>query len=142
MLQKIMSTQVNKRVAGVLFIVFFILAWVMAEGSAWYCRPYGTVNYRGEPAPDGLRVAAFINGTEFASCETKDGEYRLTIPRDDPQTAKKEGWADEDVINIQVGGYAAVPSFKAFAGEERINLYMPTLDVKLTTWGKIKALFR
>lgn len=137
-----MSTQGIKRVLGLLFVAALILAWVGAEGSAWFCRPYGTVNYRGEPAPDGLKVVAFINGTEFASCETKDGEYRLAIPRDDPQTAKKEGWADEDMINVQVGGYAALPNFKAFAGEERINLYMPTLDVKLTTWGKIKSLFR
>jgi hypothetical protein len=127
---------------GFLFIVTLILVWVVAEGSAWYCRPYGEVGYRGEPAPDGLKVAAFINGTEFASCETKDGEYRLAIPKDDPQTARKEGWADEDMINVQVGGYTAVPSFKAFPGEEQINLKIPTLDVKLTTWGKIKALFR
>jgi hypothetical protein len=137
-----MSAQGLKRTASIIFIIALVLAWVVAEGSAWFCRPYGSVNYRGEPAPDGLKVAAFINGTEFASCETKDGEYRLAIPRDDPQTARKEGWTDEDIINVQVGGYAAVPSFKAFAGEERINLYMPTLDVKLTTWGKIKALFR
>jgi hypothetical protein len=79
---------------------------------------------------------------ELASCETENGEYGLAIPRDDSATPEKEGWAEGDVVNITVGGFSAVPSFKAFEGKERINLYLPTLDVKLTTWGKIKALFR
>ena len=135
----------RRRIGHISFLLLLILVlcvWVAAEELAWYCRPYGTVNYRGELAPDGLKVVAFINGTELASCETENGEYSLAIPRDDSATPEKEGWAEGDVVNITVGGFSAVPSFKAFEGKERINLYLPTLDVKLTTWGKIKALFR
>jgi hypothetical protein len=137
-----MSAQGLKRAAIILSIVALVLAWVGAEGSAWFCRPYGTVNYRGEPAPNGLKVVAFIQNTPLDTCETQNGAYRLMIPKDDPETAEKEGWADGDIITVQVDGYTALPSFKAFEGEKQINLYLPTLDVKLTTWGKIKALFR
>lgn len=131
-----------EQVSFLLLFVFVVCGLAAADELAWYCRPYGTVNYRGDPAPDGLKVVALIDGTEFASCETKNGEYSLAIPKDDPATAKREGWAEEDLISIKVGGFSAVPSFKAFEGKERVNLYLPTLDVKLTTWGKIKALFR
>jgi hypothetical protein len=142
MRQEKLSAQGIKRVLGILFVAALILAWVVAEGSAWYCRPYGTVDYRGEPAPDGLKVVAYIQYTPLDTCETQNSAYRLMIPKDDPETAKKEGWADGDIITVQVDGYTALPSFKAFEGEKQINLYLPTLDVKLTTWGKIKALFR
>jgi hypothetical protein len=114
----------------------------MAQEFAWYCRPYGSINFRGEPAPDGLKVAAFIQDEEFASCETKNGQYELAIPQDDPVSSKKEGWAEGDMITIKVGGFSAVPSFPAFSGSQKKDLYIPSLDVKLTTWGKIKALFK
>jgi hypothetical protein len=127
-------------VVELFFLGFFALSW--AQESAWYCRPYGTVEYRGEPAPDGLKVVALIGDEEFDHGVTKGGEYVLLIPKDDPATTKKEGWAEEDVITIKVNGSSANPRFKAFAGTQKINLYVSTLDVKLTTWGKIKALFR
>ena len=122
----------------------FLLGGLTAaqEKSAWYCRPFGSINYRGDLAPDGLKVTAYIQGEEFASSQTKDGEYNLAIPKDDPVTSKKEGWAEEDIITIKVGGFSALPSFKAFSGSQRVDLSVPTLDVKLTTWGKIKALFK
>ncbi len=66
----------------------------------------------------------------------------MAIPKDDPATAKKEGWAEGDIITIKVGGYTALPSFKAFAGSQRRDLRVPTLGVELSTWGKIKALFK
>jgi hypothetical protein len=125
-----------------LFFVFLLCGLVVAQEFAWYCRPYGSINYRGEPAPDGLKVTAFIQEVDFASGETKDGQYELAIPQDDPVSDTKEGWAEGDMITIQVGGLSAVPSFKAFSGSQKKDLYIPTLDVNLTTWGKIKALFR
>jgi hypothetical protein len=114
----------------------------VAQESAWFCHPYGTIEYWGDVAPDGLKVVALIEGQEFVSCLTKDGEYSLLIPKDDPTTAKKEGWSEGDIISIEVNGFSANPRFRAFAGAQQINLYVSTLDVKLTTWGKIKALFR
>ncbi len=131
-----------KRISTLLFFIFFLWGLVAAQEFAWYCRPYGSINYRGDVAPNGLKVTALIKGEEFASSETENGEYSLAIPKDDPATAKKEGWAEGDIITIKVGGFSAVPSFKAFSGSKQINLYLPTLDVKLTTWGKIKALFK
>jgi len=125
-----------------LFLLLGFYALSVAQESAWYCHPWGTIEYRGDLAPDGLKVAAFIEGEEFASCLTKGGEYSLLIPKDDPVTAKKEGWSEEDVIAIKVNGFSASPIFDAFAGTKKINLYVSTLDVRLTTWGKIKALFR
>jgi hypothetical protein len=127
---------------GFLLVMALIGGWGSAGEQSWYCRPWGSVNYRGQPAPDGLKVVAFIQETAFDSCETKYGSYSLAIPKDDPETKEKEGWADGDLITVQVGGYTAIPSFAAFSGKQEINLYLPTLDVKLTTWGKIKGLFR
>jgi hypothetical protein len=132
----------NRLVLVCFICIFGSYALSVAQESAWFCRPYGTVNYRGDLAPDGFKVAAFIEGEEFASCLTKGGEYSLLIPKDDPATSKKEGWAEEDVITIKVNGFSANPRFKAFAGAQEINVDVSSLDVKLTTWGKIKALFR
>jgi len=132
----------NKLILACFICILAFYAFSEAQESAWFCRPYGTVKYRGDLASDGLKVVALIDGEEFASCLTKGGEYTLLIPKDDPATSKKEGWAEEDVITIKVNGFSANPRFKAFAGAQEINLDVSTLDVKLTTWGKIKALFR
>ena len=142
MLRGKLLDQKFRRISVFLFFVFHLWGLAAAQEFAWYCRPYGTINYRGDLAPDGLKVTALIGGEEFASSETKNGEYSLAIPKDDPATAKKEGWAEEDIITIKVGGFSAVPSFKAFSGTKEQDLRVPTLDVKPTTWGKIKALFK
>jgi hypothetical protein len=126
-----------------LVLVLVMSGWLWADEFSWYCHPSGTINYRGTLAPEGLSVSAIIDGTKFASgLTTAKGTYDLTIPQDDPNTAKKEGWAEGDTITIMVGDFAAVPRFAAFSGQKTIDLYLPSLDVKLTTWGKIKALFK
>ncbi|MCK4384909.1 MAG: hypothetical protein KAW16_04560 [candidate division Zixibacteria bacterium] len=132
----------NKLILAGFICILGLYALSVAQESAWFCRPYGTIEYRGDLAPDGFKVVAFIGGQEFASCLTKGGEYSLLIPKDDPVTQKKEGWTERDIITIKVNGFLANPSFEAFEGAQRKNLYVSTLDVKLTTWGKIKALFR
>ena len=129
----------------ILFGLVFVLglcAFPVAQESAWFCHPYGTVEYRGDLAPDGHKVVAFIGGQEFASCLTENGEYSLLIPKDDPVTPEKEGWAEGDIVAVKVNGFSANPRFKAFSGAQQINLYVSTLEVPPTTWGKIKALFR
>jgi hypothetical protein len=138
-------SQPMKKVKWILagWVLFFILGgWLLAQEFSWYCHPYGPINYRGAPPPDGIRVVAIIQGTEFDTCFTQDGQYDLTIPKDDPVSSHKEGWAEGDTITIRVGGYDAMPKFQAFSGTKKIDLYLPSLDVKLTTWGKIKALFK
>jgi hypothetical protein len=140
--KKLMNPKKKLIWAGFICILSFCSLSV-AQESAWFCHPYGAIEYWGDPAPDGLKVVAFIEGQEFASCLTKDGEYDLLIPKDDPVTSKKEGWSsEEDLITIKVSGFTANPKFKAFAGAQQMKLYVSTLDVPPTTWGKIKALFR
>ena len=116
--------------------------WVVAQEFAWYCHPYGSINYRGETAMDNSKVSAFINGVEIVTGLTQNGQYDLLIPKDDPSTSKKEGWTENDTITIKIDGFTTVPSFAAFSGTKKIDLFLPSLDVKLTTWGKIKALFK
>lgn len=133
----------NRLILAIFVCAFVFYALSGAQETAWFCQPYGTVEYRGDLAPGGSEVVAFIEGQKFASCLTnKDGEYNLLISKDDPVTPNKEGWAEEDIITIKVNGFSANPRFKAFAGAQKIDLSVSTLDVKLTTWGKIKALFR
>jgi hypothetical protein len=132
----------EKLIWACLILFLGLSTFSLAQESAWFCRPYGTIEYRGDLAPDELKVSAFIEEQEFASCLTKGGEYNLLIPKDDPATSKREGWSEGDIITVKVNGFLANPRFKAFAGAQKINLYVSTLDVKLTTWGKIKALFR
>jgi len=116
--------------------------WVVAQEFAWYCHPYGYINYRGETAQDNSKVSAFIGEEEIVTGLTQNGQYDLLIPKDDPSTSKKEGWSENDTITIKVDGFTTVPSFAAFSGTKKIDLFLPSLDVKLTTWGKIKALFK
>lgn len=106
------------------------------------CEPYGSVSVRDEPAADNLPVAACINNQEFARSLTLGGQYSLSIPKDDPDTDEKEGWADGDQIIIKVNGIEAHPSFAAQAGRIRVDVGVNALGVKLDTWGKIKALFK
>ncbi len=121
---------------------FLFSGWVVAQEFSWYCHPYGSINYRGESAPDNSEISAFIGGVEIATGSTKNGQYDLLIPKDDPSTSKKEGWSESDTITIKIDGFTTVPSFLAFSGTKKIDLFLPSLDVKLTTWGKIKALFK
>ncbi len=138
-----MSERKIKLISTGWVIVLLFCGWTAAQEFAWYCHPSGSISYRGAPAQEGLSVSAIIGEAEFGSgLTTAEGTYDLTIPQDDPNTTKKEGWADGDTITIMVGGFATVPRFAAFSGQKVIDLYLPSLDVKLTTWGKIKALFK
>ena len=106
------------------------------------CEPYGSISISGEPAADNLPVVAYISGQEFARCLTIGGQYSLFIPIDDADTPEKEGWADGDRIEISVNGTAASPSFYAQQGRIRQDIILTALNVRLDTWGKIKALFK
>jgi hypothetical protein len=140
--RRILHNSKNKLILIGFICILGFCAFSGAQESAWYCHPYGTVEYRGDLAPVGFKVVAFIEGEEFDSCRTQEGEYSLFISKDDPVTSKKEGWSEDDIITIKVNGFLANPRFKAFEGTKKIDLSVSTLDVKLTTWGKIKALFR
>ena len=109
------------------------------------CRPAGNLTYFGAPAPIGTRLQAKIEGVVVAETTvTVTGKYSLSIPPDDPQTTAHDGWNTDYVITVWVNSYEARPLFAAFEGSKEINLTVSaiSLDVKKSTWGKIKALFR
>lgn len=125
-------------VALLAIIVFAVSAYaVLGE-----CQPYGDVAYQGRTVQDGLEVEAFVGEIVVARSTTMGGGYSLAIPHDNPGTVEKDGWAMDDIITIRINGRTATPSFTAFAGSQRHNLEVTTLDVTLDTWGKIKALFQ
>jgi hypothetical protein len=109
------------------------------------CNPHGTLVYQGSPAPVGIRLEAKILDVVVAETTvTTSGHYAISIPPDDLQTAARDGWQDDDLITIWIDDYKAQPTFTAFEGSREIDLVVSSiaLDVRRSTWGKIKALFR
>ncbi len=106
------------------------------------CEPYGSVTIKGVPATDGMLVIAYVGDIELARGQTEGGQYSLYIDIDDLDTPQREGYQPGDVINLRVNGNPAGPAFEAFAGRQRRDIEVTTLDIQLETWGRIKALFR
>ena len=134
---------------GTLKIVAFGFLLVLVSSAVSYgqllgtaCEPYGSIAISGEPATGNLPVIGYINSQEVARCLTKDGQYYLSIPMDNPDTPEKEGWSSGDRIDVKVNGTLASPSFYAQAGRIRQDFAITALSIKLDTWGKIKALFK
>jgi hypothetical protein len=126
---------------------FFVVIFLFASAAAWQfsedCVLTGTVTYFGDSSASGLSIGAFIGDLKVASCQSEDGHYRLTIHPDDPATPSvKEGYVEGDPVVIKVNGYKA-GDFRASGGIHSRALFVSASDVSnLTTWGKIKALFR
>jgi len=109
------------------------------------CQLSGSVQYKGQPVPDGCEVKALIQGNEYARTKVKDGRYSLSIPADNPSTPEKEGWEQDEYITLKVEGYSGATIFEASANNLRpiVDINLTTMGVlNLTTWGKIKALFK
>jgi hypothetical protein len=109
------------------------------------CRPHGQFTYFDAPAPVGTRLEAKIGGQIVAdTVVTTAGQYAISIPPDNEQTTIKDGWATDDVITLWVGTHEAQQKFLAFEGSRPIDIVVSSmaLDVRRSTWGKIKALFR
>ncbi len=106
------------------------------------CEPYGSVTIKGVPATDGMLVIAYVGDIELARGQTEGGQYSLYIDIDDLDTPQREGYQPGDIINLRVNGNPAGPAFEAFAGRQRRDIEVTTLDIQLETWGRIKALFR
>ncbi|MDP2960913.1 MAG: hypothetical protein Q8N71_05760 [candidate division Zixibacteria bacterium] len=134
------------RLSGIGYIILFCIALnIDAFGQSVNspCQIYGIVNYKGHPVPDGCVVKASILGYEYASTKVKEGKYSLSIPADDPSTPNKEGWVDGEYIALQVINYSGVTLFEAPPDNPRVDVNLNTMGVlNLTTWGKIKALFK
>jgi hypothetical protein len=107
------------------------------------CQPSGIVKYKGTPVPDDCVVKALIQGTVYAQTKVVDGSYSLSIPADDPSTSGKEGWVENEYVTLKVEGYSGGTLFQAKSGNVPVDINLTTMGVlNLTTWGKIKALFK
>lgn len=104
----------------------------------------GTVVVRNRPASVGTRIEAYTSGTLLADTTVLTaGFYELRIPPDDPVTLDRDGWLEGDDIRFVVDGESAQPTMTASGGTHQLNLSVQFIsDVKRSTWGKIKALFR
>ncbi|MBD3170506.1 MAG: hypothetical protein GF307_13560 [candidate division Zixibacteria bacterium] len=132
----------NIKIILALLIALTFVSSSTADPLLGECQPYGDVLYNGEPVEDGLAVKVYIEEDCVAEGTTAGGGYSVIIPPDNPDTQQREGWATGDIVTIEIDGKVATPSFEAFMGSKRYNLRVATLDVKLDTWGKIKALFK
>ena len=108
------------------------------------CALHGSLLVRGKPAAIGARVEAFAGGVLLADTTVRTrGFYEILIPSDDPVTLEKDGWNLNDEITITANGEAAQPTIIAFEGSQSVDLKVQLVsDVRRSTWGKIKALFR
>ncbi|MBD3218441.1 MAG: hypothetical protein GF310_09210 [candidate division Zixibacteria bacterium] len=109
------------------------------------CELFGSLKINGNDAQAGSRIEAYIDGEKIVSTETiQQGQYSLTIPRYDPGNPDQKGYSSEsDVIVIKVDDREAEPTINPRPGQMKVDLEVKTsLNVKLTTWGKIKALFK
>ena len=133
------------RLGWIGYLALFCLALTIDAGGQTGdlpCQPSGSVQYKGQPVPDGCIVKAIIQGNECATTKVEDGKYSLSIP---PATPEKDGWEEGEYITLKVEGYSGATLFKTSANNLRpiVDINLTTMGVlNLTTWGKIKALFK
>lgn len=130
------------------WLIIFYLALgigVFVQSANFPCQPSGKVYYKGKLVPDGSKVMAYIQGVKYAETEVRGGAYSLSIPADDPSTTAKEGWEENDYVSLKVDGYSGATTFQVSSNKltPLIDINLTTMGVlNLTTWGKIKALFK
>lgn len=128
-------------IAVILGICLFSISYSQVEmGTA--CEPYGSATINGAPVQDNMIVIAYVGDTELARSTTSGGQYSLFIALDDANTPQRDGYRQGDIISIRINGNAATPPFEAFAGRQRRDIEVSPSEVRLETWGRIKALFR
>ena len=128
-------------------IIFYLTLGIGAfvHSANFPCQPWGKVYYKGKLVPDGRKVTAYIQGVKYDEKEVRGGAYSLSIPADDPSTSVKEGWEEGDNVSLKVEGYSGATTFKISSNDltPQIDINLTTMGVlNLTTWGKIKALFK
>jgi len=137
----------NKRIfyiASLLGLLLFA-SWLAASPFGDDCEVYGSIKIDGSPAPTGTELVAVIGTDEVARASVSEaGSYALTIHRADPLKPEVKGYqAEGDVVTVYVDGRKAEPSISVVVGRSKIDLAVKiSLEVKQTTWGKIKALFK
>ena len=131
--------------AVVLFVILVATTATRAFFFANVCLVTGTIQYHGHSAEKGLPIAAFIGEDKVSESQTRDnGVFELRIPEYDSSRPDIRGYrSPNDVIRVKLDGKTASPTFTPSNENLKIDLRVEsTLDVKLSTWGKIKALFK
>lgn len=142
------SKMFMKRAWIVAIMLFVFLVATTATRAFFFtsiCLVTGTIQYHGHSAEKGLPIAAFIGEDKVSESQTRDnGVFELRIPEYDPSKPDIKGYrSPNDVIQVKLDGRTARPTFTPSSENLKIDLRVEsTLDVKLSTWGKIKALFK
>jgi hypothetical protein len=109
------------------------------------CEAHGDIRVDGNPAPVGTELVAVIGADEVARTHVSlSGSYTLVIHAYNPENPDVKGYrSEDDVVTVYADGRKAEPSFNAKEGRTEVDLVVKTsLEVRQTTWGKIKALFK
>jgi hypothetical protein len=110
------------------------------------CEVRGALRVDGSPVTVGAELAAVIGTDEVArTVVSQAGLYALIVHRYDSTKPESRGYrSEDDMITVYVDGRKAEPSIRAESGQRNVDLVVKAtpLDVKQTTWGKIKALFK
>jgi hypothetical protein len=140
-----MFTKFARIVVVMLFVLLVVVPTTRAFFFANVCIVTGTIQYHGHSADKGLPIAAFIGDDKVSESQTSDnGTFELRIPEYDSSKPDIKGYRSPyDVISVKLDGKTARPTFTPSNENLKVDLRVEsTLDVKLSTWGKIKALFK
>jgi len=125
--------------------VGILLVLPLMADSANDCVVSGRLQISGQDAFPRILLEAYIGGEKIVSTTTTQiGQYEITIPKYDASNPQVKGYqSTSDVVTIKSNGNTAEPDFNPSPGALKKDLEVKTtLNVKLTTWGKIKALFK
>lgn len=108
------------------------------------CDLTGSISYQGKPAAVGTTLRAYAGSVLLADTTVRvTGYYAISIPPDNPSTPSLDGWVDGVDVTIHIDGRSAQPAIMPAGGPLHQDLSVPMIsDVRKSTWGKIKALFR
>jgi len=146
---KYVRSDMKKLIFQIIVVAVGVLA-LAAYTQAYFftniCIVTGTIQFHGKLADQGLSVAAYISQDKVAESLTGDnGSFELKIPEYDQTKPAIKGYkSPNDIIQVKLDGRNAKPTFSPASENLRIDLKVDqqSLDVKLSTWGKIKALFK
>jgi hypothetical protein len=129
----------------VLLGLILVIPQILSGDSSLDCIVSGSLKINGQDSYPGSHIEAYIDGDLICSATTThQGQYNITIPKYDSSQPGIKGYQFEsDVIQLKVDKNDAEPSFNPSPGPMKKDIEVKTtLNVKLTTWGKIKALFK
>lgn len=132
----------------ILLLLVAVLFAVQTANAYFFSSTFmvtGTITLQGHPVDRDQTVSAYIGEDKVAESKTREnGAFELQIPEYDPAKPEIKGFRTaEDIIQVKLDGKKAKPTFNPNGDNLKIDLKVETtLDVKLSTWGKIKALFK